>query len=95
MDAFAGGDTRELGRLSADSQRDAEILLRNQIPETVNLVKSALKAGAFAACSFGAGFGGAAWALVPSADAERLAREWTREAFVIQPGPALTDLSTK
>jgi galactokinase len=95
MDAFARGDTRELGRLSADSQRDAEILLRNQIPETVNLVKSALKAGAFAACSFGAGFGGAAWALVPSADAERFAREWTREAFVIQPGPALTDLSTK
>jgi len=95
MDAFARADARELGRLAADSQRDAEILLGNQIPQTVSLVKSALSAGAFAACSFGAGFGGAAWALVPAADARRVARAWTPEAFVMQPGPALTELSTK
>ena len=95
MEAFARGEARELGRLAADSQRDAEILLGNQIPETVSLVKAALASGAFAACSFGAGFGGAAWAQAAREDAERVARTWTRDAFVIKPGPALTELSTK
>jgi galactokinase len=95
LEAFARADARELGRLAADSQRDAEILLGNQIPETVNLVNAALKSGAFAACSFGAGFGGAAWALVSRDDAERLANQWSREAFILTPGPALIDLSTK
>jgi galactokinase len=95
MTAFADGDARELARLSADSQRDAEILLCNQIPETVSLAKSARKAGAFAACAFGAGFGGAVWALVLADDADRFAKAWTKDAFPICPGPALTDLSTK
>jgi galactokinase len=95
LEAFARAGRGELGRLAADSQRDAEVLLGNQIPETVNLVKAALKSGAFASCSFGAGFGGAAWALVASDDAERFANQWSREAFIIAPGPALTELSTK
>jgi galactokinase len=95
LEAFARADGRELGRLAADSQRDAERLLGNQIPETVNLVNAALKSGAFASCSFGAGFGGAAWALVSSDDADRFANHWSREAFIITPGPGLIDLSTK
>jgi galactokinase len=95
MTAFERGDVRELGRLSADSQRDAEILLGNQIPETSALAKSAVKAGAFAACSFGAGFGGAVWALVPGDDAGRFARAWTPDAFPLRPGPSCAELSTK
>jgi galactokinase len=95
MDAFARGDVGELGRLAAESQREAEHLLGNQIPETVTLAKRALTGGAFAACSFGAGFGGAVWALVGREQAERFAGAWARDAFAIRPGPPLTDLSTK
>jgi galactokinase len=93
--AFERADAAELGRLSADSQRDAEHLLGNQIPETVTLSDSARKAGAFAACSFGAGFGGAVWALVETSAADRFASAWTSDAFAIRPGPALTELPTK
>ena len=63
-------------------------------------------AGAWAATSFGAGFGGCAWALVADADAERFARDWVAaygrrmpamasrvEWFTARPGPALTELS--
>lgn len=95
MRAFERGDAESLARLSRESQADAERLLCNQIPESVALVSSARKAGAFAACSFGAGFGGAAWALVESKSADHFCRKWGRDAFAIRPGPALTDLSTK
>jgi galactokinase len=95
MQAFDRGDAGELGRLSSDSQRDAEHLLRNQIPETTALAKTARQAGAFAACSFGAGFGGAVWALVDAAEADAFAARWARDAFVMRPGPALTELPTK
>ena len=40
------------------------MLLGNQVPETIALARAALAHGAFAACSFGAGFGGSVWALV-------------------------------
>ena len=93
--AFEAGDAAELGRLTADSQHDAEHLLGNQIPETVTLSDSARKAGAFAACSFGAGFGGAVWALVEARDADRFAKAWTAGAFAMRPGPAVTELPTK
>jgi len=95
MRAFERADQETLARLSRESQSDAERLLGNQIPQTIALVSSARKAGAFAACSFGAGFGGAAWALVESKSAEHFRKKWGRDAFAIRPGPALTDLSTK
>lgn len=95
MTAFERGDAAELGRLSADSQDDAEHLLGNQIPETIALAAAARQAGAFAACSFGAGFGGAVWALVERADADAFAARWTKDAFQMAPGGALADLSTK
>lgn len=95
MQAFDRGDAETLARLSRESQADAERLLGNQIPETIALVSAARKAGAFAACSFGAGFGGAAWALVESASAAHFCRKWGRDAFAIRPGPALSDLTTK
>jgi galactokinase len=95
MRAFERGDAAEVGRLAADSQHDAEHLLGNQIPETVTLATSARQAGAFAACSFGAGFGGAVWALVAAADIDRFTAAWTKGAFAMRPGPSLVDLPTK
>lgn len=81
MAALAGGDLATLGRLVDDSQRNAELLLRNQVPETIQLARSARRAGAVAASAFGAGFGGSVWALVRAGDVDRFAREW-RERYV-------------
>jgi len=92
--AFSDADAARLGMLAADSQRDAEILLRNQVPATSLLAAAARKQGAIAACSFGAGFGGAVWALVAgSANAEAFARQWHPGSFVMKPGQPVTDLS--
>jgi galactokinase len=93
LDAFRHGDAARLTRLSADSQADAEALLGNQVPETAALARSAADLGAFAASSFGAGFGGSVWALVGRTDAARFVSRWHPEAFVAPPGPGLTDLS--
>ncbi len=62
--AFSSADAETVGRLAAESHRDADQLLRNQIPETNALVALAREQGAFAASAFGAGFGGSVWALV-------------------------------
>jgi galactokinase len=70
--AFRDADDVALGALSLASQRDAEELLGNQIPETVALADLARRLGAFAACGFGAGFGGAVWALVRCPGAGRI-----------------------
>lgn len=101
--ALASGDLSTLGTLVDESQRNAELLLGNQIPETIHLARSARAAGAVAASAFGAGFGGSVWALVRAGDAARFASEWrerylgefpqhgTRaEVFVSRPGPAAT-----
>lgn len=77
--AMADGDHDEFGEIAAASQGAAETLLRNQIPETSQLVASARSLGAWGSASFGAGFGGSVWALLPSADAERFAVEWVED----------------
>jgi len=107
MRAFRDADEAALGTLSAASQRDAEELLGNQIPETVALAALARRLGAFAASSFGAGFGGGVWALVrsPGADeADDFARRWIgayrelyprhlgADAFATSLGPGLLEL---
>jgi galactokinase len=91
--AFSDGDAAQLGALAADSQRDAEILLGNQVPATSQLAADARTQGAFAACSFGAGFGGAVWALSLTDDAEAFAKRWHTGAFVMKPGQPVTELS--
>src|SRR5699024_6978238 len=68
LDAFAAATTL--------SQQLAETHLRNQVPQTVELVRSAAQLGARTASAFGAGFGGSVWALVPTADADGFAAEW-------------------
>ena len=93
LEAFERTDGRALGELAADSQRDAELLLGNQVPETSALAASARTLGAFAASNFGAGFGGAVWALVEAAEADVFARKWHARAFVAGAALPLTDLS--
>jgi galactokinase len=92
LDAFRCADSTALGRLSAESQRDAETLLRNQVPETVALARGARALGAFAASSFGAGFGGSVWALVDRRAANGFAARWHPDAFVAVPAPPLSEL---
>jgi galactokinase len=102
--AFRDADAWALAAIAADSQQDAESLLGNQVPETVLLPRLAHECGAFAARSFGAGFGGSVWALVNADDASAFAARWLtayREhrpasaalAFVATPGPPLTELT--
>jgi galactokinase len=92
LESFRSGDASGLGSLSAQSQDDAERLLGNQVQQTVALATAARAGGAFAASSFGAGFGGSVWALVPADAAIAFSRRWHREAFVARPGPPLTIL---
>ena len=96
-------DDAALGEISRMSQQNAEQLLRQQVPETSALAQEARSCGAFAACSFGAGFGGSVWALVERGRAEQFASEWLARyrqrheapravAFVATPGPAVTHI---
>lgn len=102
--AFRNADRQALGELAAQSQRDADELLGNQIPETVALAGLAREIGAFASSSFGAGFGGSVWAAVPAADAQTFGDAWVRayarrvphvgmvDWFAARPGPAATEV---
>jgi galactokinase len=74
--AFTGADIRAIGELAQASFRDADQLLGNQTVETRALVQLARTIGAPAASPFGAGWGGSVWALVASADADRLLAAW-------------------
>ena len=103
--AFRDADRAALGELSAESQREADTLLGNQIPETIAMARLARDLGAFGASSFGAGFGGSIWAAVPIADATAFGEEWIRAYvrkmpalgrvpwFVSRPGPAATEVA--
>ncbi len=104
-DALLRGDLAELGALVDRSQAGAEQWLRNQIDETIRLVRDARSSGAVAASAFGAGFGGAVWALVRASDAETFRAKWAdgyaarfpsaargAEFFVTRAGPAATRL---
>jgi galactokinase len=104
-DALSRGDLKTFGALVNESQQAAENLLGNQVPETIRLVRSAHKHGAYAASAFGAGFGGSVWALVAREAASQFLRCWQQEYesihpaaagaaqfFVSEPGPALCTL---
>ena len=79
--ALRDGDLGAFAAATALSQQLAETHLRNQVPQTVELVRSAVELGACAASAFGAGFGGSVWALVPAADADGFAADW-RERYL-------------
>ena len=100
--AFRDADRGRLTTLSDESQSDAELLLQNQVPETIAFARTARALGAFGASSFGAGFGGSVWALVRKSEAQDFAARWLSEyraafpghesatGFAAPPGPALT-----
>ncbi len=94
VEAFRTGDAAALSQLSSASQHDADVLLANQIDETRTLASYAHAHGAFAACSFGAGFGGSVWALVESGRARSFAESWHPGAFVMRPSLALTHITS-
>jgi galactokinase len=77
--AFETADGAALGRLAVESQQRAETALRNQIPETMFLARSAMACGAHAASAFGAGFGGAVWAVADTLAVPELMRRWESE----------------
>lgn len=77
-EAMTQEDLSPLGALVDLSQECAERLLGNQVPETVELARSARRLGAVAASAFGAGFGGSVWALVPDSVAQRFPADWAR-----------------
>ena len=102
--ALKNADAPALGELSAASQREAAELLGNQVPETMALAAAARQCGAFAACSFGAGFGGSVWAIVEEDRAAAFVTEWVERyrqeypqraavAFLADPGPAAIALN--
>lgn len=74
--ALREADWATLSEAAATSQWMAEDWLENQVEHTAYLVRSARAFDAPAASAFGAGFGGAVWALVPTASAERFASRW-------------------
>ena len=104
-DCLARGDVEGIGLLVDRSQRMAERLLKNQVPETVALARSARGLGAAAASGFGAGFGGAVWSLIEASKADDFIAGWAEayhrvfparasraEFFLTRPGPALQRL---
>jgi galactokinase len=92
LHAFAAADAEALAEVADASQRDAEDLLGNQVPETIALARSARALGAIGACSFGAGFGGSVWALVDRDMATSFAARWHSQAFIASPGPPLIEI---
>lgn len=80
LDAIGRADGAALGRLAVESQQRAETAVQNQVPETMFLARSAMAAGAHAASAFGAGFGGAVWAIVDGTQVQPMIRAW-RESY--------------
>ena len=97
-------DAGAIGALADASQHDARELLGNQVEETIRLAALAREAGAFAASSFGAGFGGSVWALVRAGEADQFAAAWRTayqrefpaarpvDGFTCRPSPGATRL---
>ena len=80
-DALRDRDFSLLGALVDRSMAMAEYALRNQVPETSFLARAARERGAVAASAFGAGFGGAVWAMVGADEADAFVEVW-RAAYL-------------
>ena len=70
-----------LGTLVDRSMSLATTALANQVPETIYLARRARELGAVAASAFGAGFGGAVWAMIRASDADAFVARW-RSGYV-------------
>jgi galactokinase len=93
LDALARSDWDAFGQLVDRSQRAAEDLLGNQVPETMILQRLARELGAHAASAFGAGFGGSVWALVEAGDAADFSGRWLASYASHYPGAAARAMS--
>jgi galactokinase len=105
-DALEQEGLQSFGALVDQSQLAAEQSLGNQIPETIELARSARALGAQAASSFGAGFGGSVWAMVSRDQAQQFCERWQEkyrarcsgphakrsEFFITAPGTGLLKL---
>lgn len=76
--AFAVHDRAALGQVAERSHALAVRCLHNQVPQTDFLAHSARRLGAVASSPFGAGFGGAVWALVERDSASTFCQAWAR-----------------
>jgi len=76
VEAVERGDAALARESLEQSQRFAEERLENQVPQTAWLAAHASEHGAMGATAFGAGFGGAVWALVTSDGADEFAAAW-------------------
>ena len=98
--ALSAKDMEEFGRQVDRSQELTDTLLCNQVENTIALARSARELGAVAASAFGAGFGGAVWALVAEGEAEEFLKQWQgryateypeesarASFFITRPGP--------
>ena len=75
-DAIAREDAASAGAFLLRSQLMAEESLENQVPQTIWLAEHARGLGAAGATAFGAGFGGAVWALVTNGSADAFGEAW-------------------
>lgn len=87
-DALQRQAVAEFGVIADQSQRMAEELLGNQVPQTIALQRSARELGASAASAFGAGFGGSVWAIVPDREARHFVEDWEAKYRHAYPGLA-------
>ncbi len=87
-DQLAAGDLPGFGASVARSHDLAERSLRNQVSETVALVRQARTLGALAVSAFGAGFGGSVWALVERATAPAFLDRWQNAYAAAYPDAA-------
>lgn len=78
LTAVSSADASALGRWAVASQQGAETALRNQVPETMFLARAGMAAGAHAASAFGAGFGGAVWAICDAEEIDGVLERWRR-----------------
>ena len=76
LEAIRTADAAALRHWAVESMQGAETALRNQVPETMFLARSALAAGAHASSAFGAGFGGAVWAICEAGEADAVRERW-------------------
>ena len=76
--AFERQSWSDVGNLLQSSQQAASSLLGNQVPETDYLAQIALQQDALASSAFGAGFGGAVWALLPKLKADTFLEKWEK-----------------
>jgi len=75
---FDNNDHEDLAKGVKLSQDHAETELQTTVPETAFLPSSALSLGAIGSTTFGAGFGGACYALVEKSKSEQFIQDWKR-----------------